>query len=94
VKQVKRLINKRNRELKQGLVYLSELKAKTILRRKPSRYKTRLPHVTGAKALDINRKEVDQGGLISYIYVDSKHSNPFGRVSPAGYQEKFDYIKY
>jgi len=94
VKQVKRLINKRNRELKQGRVPLSELEAKTILRRKPSRYKTRLPHVTAAKALDINGKEVDRGGIISYIYVDSRHSNPFRRVSPAGYQKKFDYKKY
>ncbi|MBD3172069.1 hypothetical protein GF326_06320 [Candidatus Bathyarchaeota archaeon] len=94
VKQVKRLINKRNRELKQGLVPLNELEAKTILRRKPSRYKTRLPHVTAAKALEINGKEVDRGGIISYIYVDSSHSNPFRRVSPAGYQKKFDYKKY
>lgn len=50
--------------------------------------------MTAAKALDINGKEVDRGGVISYIYVDSKHSNPFRRVSPAGYQKKFDYKKY
>ena len=28
------------------------------------------------------------------VYVDANHKNPFRRVSPAGYQNKFDANKY
>ena len=94
VESVGKLIEKACRELKQGLVPIEELEAKTILRRKPSRYKARLPHVAAAEALDINGDEVDRGSVISYVYVDSEHSNPFRRVSPAGYQKRFDHKKY
>ncbi|MBE0634333.1 hypothetical protein IH574_07145, partial [Candidatus Bathyarchaeota archaeon] len=89
-----KVIDKAARELKQGLVPISELEAKTILRRKPSEYKARLPHVAAAEALGINGAEVDRGSVIGYVYVDSEHSNPFRRVSPAGFQKKFDYKKY
>ncbi|MCJ7732825.1 hypothetical protein MUP51_10965, partial [Candidatus Bathyarchaeota archaeon] len=94
VQEVDKVIDKAARELKQGLVPISELEAKTILRRKPSEYKVRLPHVAAAEALGINGAEVDRGSVIGYVYVDSEHSNPFRRVSPAGFQKKFDYKKY
>ena len=94
VKAVNDLTKKAIRKLKQGLVPIEELEAKTILRRSPSRYKARLPHVAAAEALDINGDEVDRGSVISYVYVDSEHSNPFRRVSPAGYQKRFDSKKY
>lgn len=88
------LIKNAFRRLKQGLVPMEQLEAKTILRRKPSRYKARLPHVAAAEALDINGDEVERGSVISYVYVDSEHSNPFRRVSPAGYQKRYDVKKY
>jgi DNA polymerase elongation subunit (family B) len=94
IQEVDKVIDKAARELKQGLVPISELEAKTILRRKPSKYKARLPHVAAAEALGINGAEVDRGSVIGYVYVDSEHSNPFRRVSPAGFQKKFDYKKY
>jgi DNA polymerase elongation subunit (family B) len=94
IQEVDMVIDKAARELKQGLVPISELEAKTILRRKPSEYKARLPHVAAAEALGINGAEVDRGSVIGYVYVDSEHSNPFRRVSPAGFQKKFDYKKY
>jgi DNA polymerase elongation subunit (family B) len=94
VQEVDKVINRAARELKQGLVPISELEAKTILRRKPSEYKARLPHVAAAEALGINGAEVDRSSVIGYVYVDSEHSNPFRRVSPAGFQKKFDYKKY
>jgi DNA polymerase elongation subunit (family B) len=94
MRAVDRLIEKASRELKQGLVPIEELEAKTILRRSPSKYKARLPHVAAAEALGINGEELERGSVISYLYVDSTHSNPFRRVSPAGYQKKYDYKKY
>ncbi len=94
VEAVKKHINKASRELKQGLVPIEELEAKTILRRRPKKYKARLPHVAAAEAMEIHGAEVDRGSVISYVYVDSGHSNPFRRVSPAGYQKRFDYKKY
>ena len=94
INAVNDLVKMASRELKQGLVPIEELEAKTILRRKPNRYKARLPHVAAAKALDINGDEVERGSVIGYVYVDSGHSNPFRRVSPAGYQKRFDVKKY
>ena len=94
IDSVSKLIEKASRELKQGLVPIEELEAKTILRRRPQHYKARLPHVAAAEALDINGNPVERGSVIRYVYVDSQHSNPFRRVSPAGYQKRFDYKKY
>jgi DNA polymerase elongation subunit (family B) len=94
IEAVNKLIDKASRELKQCIVPIEELEAKTILRRKPQKYKARLPHVTAAEAMGINGSEVERGSVIGYVYVDSGHSNPFRRVSPAGYQNKFDYKKY
>ena len=94
LEDVKREIDKACRELKKGLVPIEELEAKTILRRKPSQYKARLPHVAAAEALNINGLDVGKGNVISYVYVDADHKNPFRRVSPAGYQNKFDAKKY
>ncbi|MGW8182289.1 MAG: DNA polymerase domain-containing protein, partial [bacterium] len=85
VRAVDRLIEKASRELKQGLVPIEDLEAKTILRRSPSKYKARLPHVAAAEVMDINGEELERGSVIGYLYVDSTHSNPFRRVSPAGY---------
>ena len=94
LEDAKRVIDKACRELKKGLVPIEELEAKTILRRKPSKYKARLPHVAAAEALSINGLDVGKGNVISYVYVDADHKNPFRRVSPAGYQNKFDAKKY
>ena len=94
IDSVSKLIERASRELKQGLVPIEELEAKTILRRRPQQYKARLPHVAAAEALDINGNPVERGSVIRYVYVDSQHSNPFRRVSPAGYQKRFDYKKY
>ena len=73
---------------------VEELEAKTILRRRPGKYKARLPHVAAAEALNINKKPVERGSVVSYVYVDAEHSNPFRRVSPAGYQKRYDVKKY
>ena len=94
MKAVDIIIEKASRELKQGIVPIEDLEAKTILRRSPSKYKARLPHVAAAEAMDINGEKLERGGVIGYLYVDSTHSNPFRRVSPAGYQKKYDYKKY
>ncbi len=94
IEEVDKLLNNANRRLKQGLVPIEELEAKTILRRRPEQYKARLPHVAAAEALSINDKPVERGSVVSYVYVDSEHSNPFRRVSPAGYQRRYDEKKY
>jgi DNA polymerase elongation subunit (family B) len=94
LEDAKRVIDKACRELKKGLIPIEELEAKTILRKKPSKYKARLPHVAAAEALSINGLNVGKGNVISYVYVDADHKNPFRRVSPAGYQNKFDAKKY
>ena len=94
LEDAKRVIDKACRELKKGLVPIEKLEAKTILRRKPSKYKARLPHVAAAEALSINGLDVGKGNVISYVYVDADHKNPFRRVSPAGYQNNFDVNKY
>jgi DNA polymerase elongation subunit (family B) len=94
IQDVQKLVTKATRLLKQGQVPIKELEAKTILRRKPSKYKARLPHVTAAEALDINKTKVERGSVIRYVYVDSDHDNPFRRVSPAGFQKKYDSKKY
>jgi len=94
IEEVDKLLSIASRKLKQGLVPLEELEAKTILRRRPEKYKARLPHVAAAEALDINGDHVDRGSVVSYVYVDSEHSNPFRRVSPAGYQRRYDTKKY
>lgn len=94
IEAAKRVIDRACRELKRGLVPIEELEAKTVLRRKPSKYKARLPHVATAEALSINGVDVGRGDVISYVYVNAGHKNPFRRVSPAGYQKKFDVKKY
>jgi len=94
IDDAKRVINRACRELKRGLVPIADLEAKTVLRRKPSKYKARLPHVAAAEALRINGADVGKGNIISYVYVDADHKNPFRRVSPAGYQKRFDAKKY
>ena len=94
IREANRVLSKASRLLKQGLVPIEELESKTILRRKPRQYKARLSHVAAAEALEINNNLVDRGDIIKYIYVDSEHSNPFRRVSPAGYQKKYDSKKY
>ncbi len=94
IEDAKRVIDRACRELKRGLAPIEDLEAKTVLRRKPSMYKARLPHVAAAEALSINGLDVKKGNVISYVYVDADHKNPFRRVSPAGYQKKFDAKKY
>lgn len=94
IQEVDQLLSLASRKLKQGMVPVEELEAKTILRRRPEKYKARLPHVAAAEALDINGKPVERGSVISYVYVDAEHSNPFRRVSPAGYQKRYDAKKY
>ncbi|MCW4011651.1 MAG: hypothetical protein NWF07_01525 [Candidatus Bathyarchaeota archaeon] len=94
LEEVDKLLSTASRKLKQGLVPVEELEAKTILRRRPEKYKARLPHVAAAEAMDITGNSVDRGSVISYVYVDSEHRNPFRRVSPAGYQKRYDVKKY
>ena len=94
IEDANKVLDKASRMLKQELVPIEELVSKTILRRKPSQYKARLPHVAAAEALEINNNEVGRGDVIKYIYVDSEHKNPFRRVSPAGYQNNYDSKKY
>ena len=94
IEDAKRVIDRACRELKRGLVPIENLETKTVLRRKPSMYKARLPHVAAAEALSINGLDVEKGNVISYVYVDADHKNQFRRISPAGYQKKFDAKKY
>jgi DNA polymerase elongation subunit (family B) len=88
------MFSKASRLLKQELVPIEELESKTVLRMKLREYKARLPHVAAAEALELNNNDVGRGDVIRYIYVDSEHKNPFRRVSPAGYQKKYDSKKY
>lgn len=94
VEEARKIFAKACRELKHGLVPVEQLIAKTVLRRKPSKYKAMLPHVAAAEALSINGNEVGKGSVIEYVFVDAGHKNPFRRVSPAGYHGKFDAGKY
>jgi DNA polymerase elongation subunit (family B) len=94
IDDAKRVIDLSCRELKRGLIPIEELESKTVLRRRPSKYKARLPHVAAAEALSINGLDVGKGNVISYVYVDADHKNPFRRISPAGYQKRFDAKKY
>jgi DNA polymerase elongation subunit (family B) len=94
IKAVQDHLQKASSRLQTGKVPLQELESKTILRRKPSNYKAKLPHVAAAEALTINKSKVEKGSVIRYVYVESGHANPFRRVSPAGFQRKFDYKKY
>jgi DNA polymerase I len=94
IEDANKVFSKASRLLKQELVPIEELESKTVLRRKPREYKARLPHVAAAEALELNNNDVGRGDVIRYIYVDSEHKNPFRRVSPAGYQKKYDSKKY
>jgi len=94
IEDAKKVIYRACRELKRGLVPIADLEAKTVLHRRPSKYKARLPHVAAAEALRINGADVGKGNVIRYVYVDADHKNPFRRVSPAGYQKRFDAKKY
>ncbi len=94
VEDANKVISNACRSLKRGLVPIDDLVSKTILRRKPFQYKAKQPHVTAAEALEINKNIVGTGDIIKYVHVDSEHMNPFRRVSPAGYQQKYDSKKY
>ena len=94
IEDANKVIDRACREIKRGLVPIDALESKTILRRKPSKYKARLPHVAAAEALNINGLDVGKGNVIGYVYVDADHKNPFRRISPAGYQKNFDAKKY
>jgi DNA polymerase elongation subunit (family B) len=94
IEAVTNLILKASNELKHGRIPIHDLEAKTILRRRPLKYKVKLPHVAAAKTLEIHGNKVERGSLIKYIYIDSEHNNPFRRVSPSGYHKKYDSKKY
>ena len=82
------------RRLRQGQVATDELTVSVVLRRDPSEYKARLPHVAAAEALNMGKARVGAGNLIDYVYVAAGHSNPFRRVRPAGYEGGYDADKY
>jgi DNA polymerase elongation subunit (family B) len=94
IKEFEKVLSKAARALSQGTVPIEELESQTILRRRPSKYKSRLPQVAAAEAMDINGTFVERGSVINFVYVDSEHSNPFRRVTPAGYYNKYDKAKY
>ena len=94
IEAVNNLIKRASRELCNKQVPADLLEANTILRRKTSKYKSRLPHVAAAEALNINGINVEKGTVIKYIYVDAEHSNPFRRISPSGFQQSYDPDKY
>jgi DNA polymerase elongation subunit (family B) len=94
IKEVEKVISRATRALSQRAVPIEELEIQTILRRRPSKYKSRLPHVAAAEAMNINGIFVERGSVMNYIYVDSEHSNPFRRVTPAGYSTTYDKAKY
>jgi len=83
------------RRLRRGEVPPEELRFSTMLRRSPDDYRSHLPHVAAAKALNMNGVEVEAGSLIDYLYVDAGHQNPFRRVKPAGFAGgRIDTEKY
>jgi DNA polymerase elongation subunit (family B) len=92
--EAEKVFSKAVRALSKGIVPIKELGSQSILRRRPFAYKSRPPQVAAAEALDINGTFVDCGSVINYIYVDSKHKNPFRRVTPTGFYDKYDRSKY
>jgi len=94
VAAVLRLLEEYKRRLQRGEVPPGELEARTLLRRSPEEYRSTAPHVAAARAMNMNRERVSQGDLVGYVYVESGSSNPFRRVSPAGYHKRYDVKKY
>jgi DNA polymerase elongation subunit (family B) len=82
------------RRLRDRKIGVRELKASTVLRQDPRRYKARLPHVTAAETLALTGAKVETGSLIDYVYVDADHENPFRRVRPADLGGGYDAEKY
>jgi len=81
--------------LRRGEVPPEELRVSRTLRRSPDNYRSHLPHVAAARALNMNGVEVEAGSLVDYLYVDAGHRNPFRRVRPARFTEgRIDTGKY
>jgi len=58
-------------------VATDELTVSVVLRRDPSEYKARLPHVAAAEALNMGKARVGAGNLIDYVYVAAGHEGGY-----------------
>jgi len=78
-----------------GTVPPSKLAIRRTLRRNPSKYRSRQPHVIAAEQLELaGGKSVDKG-TIEFLYVSAKHRNPYRRVAPIANELKhYDREKY
>jgi DNA polymerase elongation subunit (family B) len=94
VEQALEVLDLACRRIRRGRVPPDELRITTTLRRRPSEYKAKLPHVAAAEALGMAKMRVEERTPIEYVYVDAGHSNRFRRVRPALYRGRVDADKY
>jgi len=82
------------RRLRRGTVPEEELWATTVLRRSPSEYRAKLPHVAAAEAMEMQRMRMEARTPVGFVYADAGHPNRFRRVRPAGIRGRVDTEKY
>ena len=80
--------------LRSGVVPEEELWATTVLRRNPSDYKAKLPHVVAAEAMEMQRMRMVAHTPVNFVYSDASNPNRFRRVRPANIRGRVDAEKY
>ena len=71
------------RKVRRREVPIEKLIIRKVLRKEAGEYRSKLPHVIAALQEAQRGKPIRSGDIISLIYVNAKHKNPFRRVIPA-----------
>jgi DNA polymerase elongation subunit (family B) len=82
VKMAINYVSEVRRKILRGKVSPADLAFSRVLRRKPSEYRSRQPHAVAAEQLTLASGKAVSKGVIEFLYVNSKHKNPYRRVAP------------
>jgi len=71
------------RKIRRREVPVEKLIIRKVMRKEAGEYRCKLPHVIAALQASQRGKPIRSGDVVSLIYVNAKHKNPFRRVIPA-----------
>ena len=85
------------RKIRRREVPIEKLIIRKVLRKEASKYRSKVPHVIAALQEAQRGKPVRSGDIVSLIYVNARHKNPFRRVISADmilWNQYYDGEKY
>ena len=82
-------------KLMNGEVQITDLVISKLLRQNIERYRSLFPHVVAAIRLNVSG-ELQTGGILSNMFINSHHTDPLQRITPARLiaSENYDKEKY